>query len=182
MSESQTATPYTALLDSAKSPQELYQALVNAPFADPVKAAQLFLGIVVLLLANKKTGNIDRIALSNTLPAKGTVQMSVKRFEDIKIPLDYRENIIAEAIHSGIPQQTTDWRNMFEPALTAEEARLNQAGGGIAFSAVYPLTGFGDGGAMIFSYFQYVENIDERQRSFMREYSQLASQYLAKLQ
>lgn len=52
---------------------------------------------------------------------------------------------------------------------------LSEASGGIAYSAVYPLEGLPCGGAMIFSYFQYVNNIGEAQHDFMRQYLKLVS-------
>ncbi len=165
-------------LSSASDKQELYQLIVNSPFDYTVASAHLFLGIVVLLFANPETGNIDRIALSETELAKNTTDVSYVPFNQIKIPLDHSENIISMAIRTGKPQNTTDWKNLFEPALTAEQARLNQASGGIAYSAVYPLAGLPDGGAMIFSYFQYMHNIGEAQHDFMRQYSELVSSAL----
>jgi hypothetical protein len=169
------------LLAAAKTREELYQTIVNAPMHNfKVETAFLFLGIIVLLLVDKENGTINRIALSNTALAEATKQVSAKRFEDIKIPLVHTKNIIAEAIRSGEPQDTTDWRFLFEPALTKEQARVNQANAGIAYSAVYPLKGVGDGAAMIFSYFQYPENIGDEQKQFMEKYSQIVSESLRK--
>lgn len=156
---------------------ELFHAIVNTPFEHPVETAFLFLGIIVLLIVNKETGNIDRVALSNTELAKNTTDVSYVPFSEIKIPADDPENIIAKAIRSGEPQDTTDWKFLFTPALTADQARLNQASGGIAYSAVYPLQ-CRNGGAMIFSYFQYMHNIGEAQRAFMKSYSELVAKRL----
>lgn len=180
MTQAESLATYRKALEAAHTQAELEQAIVNAPFKDLVEAARLFLGIVVLLRANPTTQMIDRIALSNTSLAKGTVKMSVKKFEDIKIPVGYHDNIIAEALSTGRPTQTTDWRYLFEPALTAQEARFNQAGGGIAFSAVYPITAVKPPTAMIFSYFQYAEHVGESQRKFMDAYTQLVAEKLLK--
>lgn len=159
--------------------QELYRTIVDSPFEHKVEAALLHLGIVVLLLVDPETGLINRIALSNTELAKGTTDISIKRFEDIKIPVDYPDNIIAKAIRTGKPQLTTDWKYLFAPALTPEEARFNQAGGAIACSAVYPLLGVPHGGAMIFSYYQYPEKLGSEQRKFMKSYSGAVAAALA---
>lgn len=170
-------------LAAAPDGAELEGAIVNAPFTvNKPETALLFLGIMVLLLANKETGTIDRIALSNTELAKNTTDISYKPFEEIKIPLDYDENILVKAIKSNKPQDTTDWRFLFEPALTAEQARLNQASGGIAYSAVWPLSGINDGGALIFSYFQYLQGIGTAQHEFMKCYSALVIDRLHKSQ
>lgn len=176
---------YAALqksLEAAKSDADLFKAIVNLPFTYKVQAAYLFLGIVVLLLVNKKNGTIDRIALSETELAKNTTDVSVKRFEDIRIPLEQPGNIIAKAVATGKPQGTSDWQYLFAPELTPEEARLNQASGGIGFSAVYPLVGARDGGAMIFSYFQSREEQGRAHREFMKTYSRLVAKRLAATQ
>lgn len=161
-----------AAISAPQSDPELFRAIVNAPFAQPAEAAFLFLGIVVLLFVDKKTGMIDRVALSNTELAKNTTDVSLVPFSEIKIPANYSENIISQTIATGKPHDTTDWKFLFDPAMTAEQARLNQASGGIAYSAVYPLK-VRDGGAMIFSYFQYMHNIGAAQHDFMQTYSRL---------
>ncbi|HET6925147.1 MAG TPA: hypothetical protein VFH39_04920, partial [Candidatus Saccharimonadales bacterium] len=166
-------------LQSATDDDHLFTKIVNAPFSDPVPAAFVFLGIVVLLQVNKRTKTIDRVALSETDLARNTTEVSVVPFHDIAIPLDHYENIIAHAIASGEPQDTTDWKFLFEPALSPEQARINQASAGIAYSCVFPLTAR-DGGAMIFSYFQYQHDIDSKQMEFMRRYSALVDAALAK--
>jgi len=122
---------------------------------------------------------IERVALSDTELAKGAATMSVKRFEDIQIPLDCAENSIVKALQTGKPQSTVDWKYLFVPALTAKEARLNQAGGAIAYSAVYPLPGVGDGAALIFSYYQYPDKIGDDQARFMECYSKIVAERLA---
>ena len=165
-------------LTGLKTRSALYRAIVDTPFTYKVDMARLHLGIIVLLLANKKTGMIDRVALSNTELAKGTTDISVKKFEDIKIPADHPENYIARAIRTKKPQFTTDWQYLFVPALTPEDARFNQAGGGIACSSVYPLTD-GVDGALIFSYFQYPEQMGDAQEVFMKTYAVLVSRQLS---
>ena len=165
-------------LGKATTQQALYRAIVDSPFIFKVDMARLHLGIIVLLLVDKKTGMIDRVALSNTEMAKGTTDMSVKKFEDIKIPADHQDNYISRAIRTKKSQFTTDWQYLFTPALTPEEARFNQAGGGIACSSVYPFTD-GVEGALIYSYFQYPEQLGAEQRQFMKTYTGLVSRRLA---
>jgi len=168
-----------ARLHAAKSDEELFEAIVNAPFTNPLPAVLIFLGIMVLLQVDKTKGTVNRIALSQTEQAKMTTEVSAKPFNQIKIPLDYLENIIADAIHTGKPQDTTDWKFLFNPAMTASQARLNQANAGIAHSVVYPLKSR-DGGALIFSYFQYRSEMDDgKAEAFMQRYSELVDQVLA---
>jgi hypothetical protein len=167
------------LLEAPKNRDDLYKAIVNTPFSDKMRSTLMGLGIVVLLLVNKKKGTIDRIALSDTYHAKGSTRMSVKRFREIKIPIDDKVNIIAKAIRTEHPQLTSDWQYLFIPDLSPEEARLNQASAGIGCSSVYPLAGFKDGGAMIFSYYLMPSEIGSEQREFMQKYSRLVSKRLA---
>lgn len=168
------------ILEAADSDKKLFHAITNAPFHDKLQTGLIFLGIVVLLLVNKKTGMIDRIAVTDNELAAGTKKMSAKKFEDIKIPVDNNQNIIAKAIKTGIPQDTHDWKYLFTPALSPQDARFNQAGGGIGYSAVYPLNDVRDGGALIFSYFQYPAGIGPAQKKFMQTYSRLATEALSR--
>jgi hypothetical protein len=168
------------LLNGAQGDKELFQTIVNAPFSDKRRSALLGLGIVVLLLVNKPTRTIDRVALSDTDLAKGAVRMSVKPFHDIKIPYDYKGNFVAEAIRSERYQQTGDWQYLFAPDLAPEEARLNQAGAGIGCSYVYPLIDARNGGALIFSYYLPLDKIEKEHHDFMRTYARIAAKVLAK--
>jgi hypothetical protein len=166
------------ILDSAKGDKDLFETIVNAPFSDRRRSALMGLGIVVLLLVNKATRTIDRVALSDTDLAKGAVRMSVKPFHDIKIPINYKGNFIAEAIRSERYQQTSDWQYLFAPELTPEEARLNQAGAGISCSFVYPLIDARAGGAIIYSYYLPLDKFNSEHHEFMRSYAKLVSRIL----
>jgi hypothetical protein len=132
----------------------------------------------MLLMVNNSDGTIDRIALSNTPAADGAVKMSEKPFADIKIPLVHKRNVVARAIASGEPQVIADWELLFVPALSAQAARYNQAGAGIESSHVYPLKNAGDGGALIFSFFQPASNIGPEHTAFMEAYSQMVAEAL----
>ena len=164
------------LLNAAENDATLFEAIVNAPFHDPVSATDLDLGIVVFLLVNHESRTIDRIALSNTELAAGAVRMSEKPFREIKIPLGYEGNLIARAIDTGKPQFVTDWQYLFIPALNARAARFNQAGAGIEFSGIYPLTS--REGAIIFSFYQSSSNIGAKHRHFMQAYAQAVDEAL----
>lgn len=172
-----------ALAECSNS-QDLYDCIVNAPFAYPVFAASLFLGIIVLLIVDKKGGTINRIALTNNVHAERAKRRSAKKFEDIQIPVDHEENIISKAVQTGEPQFTVDWHYLFVPDLTPEQARFNQADSGIGFSAVYPIrTGLLRAkakGALIFSYYQFPEKVGRDQRAFMRKYTEMVAHALTK--
>jgi hypothetical protein len=162
-------------LNAAKNDHQLFETIVNAPFTDRRRAALLGLGLLGFLLVDKKTRTIDRMAISDTNLARGAVRMSVTPFKNIKIPLNYKGNFIAEAIRSERYQQTSDWQYLFAPELTPEEARLNQAGAGIACSFVYPLTYARAGGALVFSYYLPIDKIEREHHDFMRTYTKLVT-------
>lgn len=167
-----------ASLRAAKDESQFYKLIVNSPFKRKDKVVLLGLGAMVFLLVNKKDGTLDRIALSDTEPAQGAVEYSVKPFHEIRIPLDADENILIKAIKTGKPQQTDDWQHMFVPELTPEEARFNQAGAGIGCSCVYPIK-VGDGGALIYSYFIPLTDINSSHHDFMSRYASFVESLLA---
>lgn len=161
----------------AETPLErLATAIVNEPFTFQYDMVAMGIGIMVFLMVNPKTGIVHRVALSRTHLAEGTLRMSDKKFEDIDIPLTESNNIIAKAINDNEPQVTEDWKYLFMPALSAEQARMNQAGGGIACSFVYPVQ-FDQGShtgqaALIFSYYKYLDKVGQLERTFMQGYAE----------
>lgn len=163
-------------LTAAKNDVELFYAVVNVPFeVSKVAISYLSLGAIVLLLVNKQNGTIDRIAITDSEVAVRAKRLSTKRFEDIRIPVGYTKNAIARAIQSNQHQIVSDWQYLFIPELTPIEARFNQADSGIGCSVVYPLTNARDGGALIFSYFQYPSKITNEHHEFMRRYSEIVA-------
>jgi hypothetical protein len=169
----------TQHVSTPRNKHQFFDAVVDGPFINRVEAARLGLGIVVLLELDKTTNTLHRLALSHTEFAQSITDISVKKLENVHIPLDAQENIIAKAIRSGLPHGTADWYYLFTPALTAEEARLNQAGGAIAYSEAYPLRHHNlTVGALIFSYFEYPEPHHFQER-FMNFYTNLVSQCLS---
>ncbi len=159
-------------LEATKTKPQLFDAIVNAPFRDKVHATMIDLGIIVLLLVDPKKKTIDRIALSKTEPAEGAERMSIKPFHHIKIPLGHPDNSIAKAIASGKLQKTEDWHDLFVPALGPEAARFNQAGAGIESSFVMPLSGPDLQGALIFSFYQPLQNIGAEHQAFIKFYTE----------
>jgi hypothetical protein len=164
---------------AAADVKSLPGAIVNSPFKYKAEMVLLGIGIVVLLVADKESGQVHRVALSNTEMAEGTLRFTSKKFEDIKIPLNHAENIIIRAIQTQEPQMTDDWQYLFTPALSPGQARLNQAGGSIACSYVFPLEFAGNAGALIFSYFKEPDQINGDEHEFMAGYSKLVSDRLA---
>jgi len=152
--------------------------VVDAPFADKIHAVQCDLGITVLLLVNKKTKTIDRIALSNTELAKKALEITAVPFHEIKIPVSSTSNAIATAIHTQKLQKVSDWKYLFTPVMTAKASRFNQANAGIGCSMVVPLHDCHDGAAMIFSFYQQPEKINHRHVDFAKAYAALVGDLL----
>lgn len=172
---------YFTLLQEALSNSkgdQLLEAIVNAPFSDRRKSALLGLGIIVLLMVNKSTGMIDRVTVSDTEFAKRATERSIRPLKDAKIPLSYKGNFIAEAIRSERYQQTSDWRYLLAPDFSPDEARLNQAGAGVACSFVYPLLSIRGGGALVFNYYLPLDKIESQHHDFMNAYSRLVASNL----
>jgi hypothetical protein len=163
-----------SILDNTPK-DSLYQTIVDSPFKNKLRSVEIDLGIVVLCLVNPNTQTIDRIALSKTELAVNAVKVSMKRFHEIKIPVQNKQNILAKAINSGKIQQTSDWKYLFIPELDAADARLNQASAGIGCSIVVPLASKAPKGAIIFSFFQPESNIDEHHYTFVQKYSEIVS-------
>jgi len=169
-----------ATLENSKSADDLYEQIVNAPFSDPRRTTMLGLGVLTLCLQNKKARTIDRIAMSNTDMAQGARDITVKPFNDLIVPMDYKGNIVVEAIRSGHYQQTSDWHYLLTPVLKPEDSRMNQAGAAIASSFVYPLVGTDPKGAIIFHYFITMDRISNEHHNFMFRYIKLVSHELNK--
>lgn len=168
----------TSDLIRSGSSADLYNRIVNTPFLHRKDAIMLGLGIVVLLLKNTAENSIDRVALSRTEHADGAEAISVKKFKDIRIPLDAQDNVLVQVVLQDEYKFVTDWKYMFIPALSPEEARLNQAGAAIDCSVIYPLSGYTAGGCMIFSYFEPMSKLTNAHHKFMAAYSATCAQEL----
>jgi hypothetical protein len=169
------------LLDKAKSRSELYELIVNAPFNNPFNSTLLGLGFLAFLQVNQEEGNLDRISISDTYTAQGAINMTNKEFHDMKVPLKHKGNIVLIAIQSGKPQITNDWHLLTDPAVTAEESRINQAAAGISSSLVYPTIKTEPRSAIIFQYYIPLSKIGRSQHDFMERYIKLVSKSLNSL-
>ena len=159
-------------------PHLLNERIVNAPFEDKLISVKLGLGVVVLLVVNTSTNTIDRIELSNTELAKGAVEVSAKRFHEIKIPVDDKENAIALSVRTGELQIVDDWKYLFTPELNEDEARMNQAGAAIGCSLVQSFKGNNISGALICSFFQEPTLIAEHHKKFIKAYAHAVGEAL----
>lgn len=172
-------TEITKFLASTPEDQ-LYQAIADAPFKDKFQSVQLDLGIVALLIVDNSTKLINRIAMSNTELAQGADAVSAKPFHEMSIPLDHKGNLIAKAVRTNKVQQTLDWKDLFAPVLQASDARFNQAAGGIGSSIIAPFDVSAMHGAIVFDFYQPIENIGDAHYSFIERYMNIVTKFLSK--
>lgn len=169
----------TQLLSSMQSDTGLLEIIVNAPFSNKLHATSIDLGIIGLSISDKNRSIFNRVVLSDTEHARWAAKMTPIAFQEIAIPLDDKFNILAKAIRTGVAQKTADWKFLFSPALSAEAARFNQAGAGIACTYTYPLINSQTSGALFFSFYQPLDKIQLKHLDFMEKYSSLVSRILS---
>jgi len=157
-----------------------YQTLVDAPFHDKLYSVQLDLGIIALAVVNSQRKFINRVALSDTQLAKDGDEASSKPFHEITIPYGHKTNIVAKAIRTDSTLETLDWKDLFVPALSESDSRFNQAASGIGGSIVAPFKTKHTTGALIFDFFQPLENLNEQHHAFVEEYTNIAKSVMAK--
>ena len=173
--DDQYYTDLEDILSESKTDKKFHQNIVDAPFVNKFNSTLLGLGFLAFLLVNKETNTLDRITISNTPTALGAINMTDKPFEDMKVPLNHKGNIVLTAIATGRYQQTNDWHYLTDPAVTAEASRFNQAAAGISSSYVYPLVGVNPKGAIIFQYYLNMHDIEQLHHNFMFRYTKLVS-------
>lgn len=158
--------------------QALYQAIVSAPFEYERDMALLFLGFISLFVLDEA----EQVVVPGAFTQNEYYQHSVAdhNFDPTtyKLPLSLTDNVVVKAITTGTPVGSDNWDNFKRPHIEEGVARLNQAAGGIGYSAVYPVSGKVKG-ALIFNYYQFPEAIGEVQSEFMERYSKLVSKALA---
>lgn len=168
------------ILASAQTDESLFKVIVDAPFLNKKMSVPMGLALMVLVMINTKTETLDRISLSDTESAHGAVNYSVKAFKDINVPLTAKDNMYVSVAELGKWQHTDDWKDTFTPILSPEEARFNQAGAAVGSTVVYPLSAR-DKGALSFSYFKPLRDINEVQHVFMRTYSGMVDDALNRI-
>lgn len=173
---------FRRLLNRPTEQREFYDAVVNIPFIDKRYSTSLGLGFLSLALVNEKRKTIDRIAISATEPAQGAINVTVKAFKDLIIPIDAPDNAVAKAIKTANVVQTNDWYYLLTPVLDESEARINQAGAGIAYSCIYPVVVNKNAiGAIIYQYYITPDRISKKHRHFMKSYTTMVTSRLIKL-
>jgi hypothetical protein len=170
------------LLEQDKTTQQLYQAIVDAPFHDKFQTTVLDLGFLAFLRVNEETKMIDRITISQNEIAQGAIDMTQVEFQDMKVPVSHLTNIVAQAIRTGKYKQTNDWHELTDPALPAEDSRFNQAAAGVASSVVYPLMNIRPKAAIIYQFYINLDQIGSAHHNFMTHYTRVVAAALKKRQ
>ncbi|HWB39031.1 MAG TPA: hypothetical protein VG604_02200 [Candidatus Saccharimonadales bacterium] len=171
----------TKALQATHSKKSLPKAIVNEPFHQPLAAAYLFLGFIVLYIVAEDGDTVQLSGVSDT----EYYEMSVSgyKFSPSQFKLSLAkdtDNTIVEAISTGQPQETTDWRTLRRSWADPVKTNLNQANSGISRTIIYPLD-IPHGGALMFCYYQYDNLLSEGQRDFMKRYCQITSEVLKNL-
>jgi hypothetical protein len=100
----------------------------------------------------------------------------------MKVPLNHTTNIVARAIATGEHQRTNDWHDLTDPALPAEDSRLNQAAAGVASSVVYPLVNTQPNAAIIYQFYINFDQIEDAHNNFMNHYTKIVTTALNRSQ
>jgi hypothetical protein len=168
------------MLQVAKNSDGFYQQIVNVPFNFKAETAFLFLGIVMLALVNGQTKNIEAKAISTTDFVEEIDSMAAMPIDQVFIPLRDDKNLLVQAIKEGEAKNTNDWSYLLRPVMNAEQARFTQASGGIAFTEVHPLKGTGDGGVLVYSFFDREGADAKAQDEFTAKYTEIVTKALAR--
>jgi len=166
------------VLEESRSNKDVYQAIVDKPFSQTVAAAELFLGFMCVFIGNPKKKQVKLMSSSDNDFYHQSIQGY--NFDSKNYHLSYlsdSDNDIVKAILTGKPQFSDDWKSYTRRTSDPEQARLNQANGGIAVNAVYPLD-IENGGALLFCFFNYQDSLGSAQKQFMKKYSHLVGEVL----
>jgi signal transduction histidine kinase len=122
-----------------------------------------------LTLVDEKRKVLKRISLSRTDEAARALAASAIPFHDIEIPLQAKDNLLIKTVQTGKTQVTNDWKHLFTPTLTDEQAHQNQHAAGIKTSMVFPVTLREKTiGAVIFSMVKKESEVDEDEINLLR--------------
>jgi len=95
--------------------------------------------IIVLALANKQKGILERISLSQTEEAAKALAMTDIRFKEMNIPFEETENHMIKTLNTMKPHIISDWHQILRPVVTAHKAQIMQDAAGIKASMLYPI-------------------------------------------
>jgi hypothetical protein len=161
-------------LESSKNQSQFNKRVANEVFKQKLGTAYLFLGFITFYVVDDEQ-TVRLAAVSDTEHYRLAVRGYEFEPSEFRLSLkDDHSNDIVKSIVDNKTIHTTDWGSLRRRGADIKQTRLNQANSGIAYSALYPLK-TASGGALLFCYYQYQENIGEEQRLFMSEYSRLVS-------
>ncbi len=161
--------------------KDAYSAIVNVPFEDELDMAYLFLGFICIYIVDQKSKRVCLKASSDTEQYRLAIERF--KFDPAEYCLDFdknKDNPIVQAIAANETKITTDWSTLNRGQTATRIVRLNQANSGIACSIIRPFDSKVRG-ALMFNYYQYSDQIGGPQETFMDRYTELVSNYLAKL-
>lgn len=147
--------------------EDVSEKVVNS-ILDELGYLKLGYKIIVLALANKSTGYLERFAISQTAEARKALVITPVPFREIKIPLNDLHNLSIKAMRDGKPYYTHDWYDILRPVYTPAQAKEVQETVGIKTSVVYPLFFKKNStGTLIFSMDKDYEDVTEEEKDLL---------------
>ncbi len=130
--------------------------------------------IIVLTLVDEENNVLKRISLSNTPEAGRALNASPVPFHQIDIPLNAEQNLLIKTLRDQKPHSTHDWRELFVPVLSDEEARNNQVAAGIKTSMTYPVIVKEQSiGVLIFSMVKNESEVSDEEKELIRGFTDI---------
>ncbi|KKU92229.1 MAG: hypothetical protein UY21_C0003G0005 [Microgenomates group bacterium GW2011_GWA1_48_10] len=135
---------------------------------------QLGYRIIVLTLVDETNNELRRISLSQTEEALKAQQASAVPFQEIKIPLSAKDNLLIKTLNEKRPYVTHYWPDIFTPILTSEQAVANQTAAGIKTSMIYPVIVKEKSiGVLIFSMIKEEKDVSEVEKELINGFTDI---------
>ncbi len=130
--------------------------------------------IIVLTLVDEKKQVLKRISLSRTKEAKRALEASRIPFHDIDIPLRSNNNILIQTLKTKKPHVTHNWKDIFIPILSEDDALKNQRAANIKTSMTYPVVVRGKAiGILIFSMVKKESEVTAEERNLIAGFTEI---------
>lgn len=130
--------------------------------------------IIVLTLVDEKKQVLKRISLSRTEEARKAIEASCVPFHDIDIPLNANKNILIQTLKTKNPHVTHNWKDIFIPVLSEEDALKNQHAANIKTSMTYPVVVRGKAiGVLIFSMVKNESAVSAEERNLIAGFTEI---------
>lgn len=130
--------------------------------------------IIVLTLVDEKKQVLKRISLSRTEEASKALEASRIPFHEIDIPLSSNNNILIKTLNAKQPYITHNWKDIFIPVLSEEDALRNQHAANIKTSMTYPIVVKGKAiGVLIFSMVKSENEVTEEETNLIAGFTEI---------